>query len=345
MTLQDYLNHYFETSNLLVNFAIAVAMVLIFSVIIILVARLMSSVKASKRGSASGEMTSRFREDNYRRAHNYLERFYEMLFSATSILLFLSAYYLVDRFVTDAAFRIFWDEYKDFILLILIVFSCIINNLLDHIFIRLKNLDKSDKASIRLMGMFYVLFVFAYIKYIYENDNYDRFILYFCGLVIGRFVYFDASLKDFWNTFRNGLLNFPVLVMGLACTGAQCLYGFGHGYLLKSNGVLVSACIANIMIVLAIFIIHNTRLLNLIIPNPNKNKKVEEYDYDDEDYVEDNYDNYSDSEDYTEADYENYDECGYENSYENEAAYGDYEYEKDSYENAEVYSDDEEYTL
>lgn len=263
MTLEEYFDHYLVPKDMLINLLVAIAMIMVIDLVIIIIARLMTNNLSGK-----ARVTS-----NYNKAHNYIERFYEMIFSASSILSFLSLYYLIDRFVTEGEFRTFWDAYKDFILLLMIVVSIIVNSYFDRMLIPLKNIERSEKASVRLMGMFYILFIFAYIKYIYENNNYDNFILYFIGLVIGRFVYFDASFRDFLGTLFEALKNFPLLVLGLICTGGMCYYGFGSGYLLKSNGVLVSTFFANLFLIVAIFIVHHTRIMNIFIPNPRRKKK------------------------------------------------------------------------
>ena len=39
-----------------------------------------------------------------------VERFYELVFSSTSILFFLAAYYLIDRFMKIREYRIFWNR-------------------------------------------------------------------------------------------------------------------------------------------------------------------------------------------------------------------------------------------
>ena len=160
------------------------------------------------------------------------QRFDEMIFSATSILSFLAVYYLIDRFALDPGFRTFWDRWCDFILLGMIIASCIINNYLDVMLIPLKKITREEKGSVRLIGMFYIMVIFLYIKFVYKNDNYNGFIMYFLGLIIGRFAYFDASFRESFQTLKNGLRNLPFLIMGLIYTAFMCIYGFYTDYLL-----------------------------------------------------------------------------------------------------------------
>lgn len=262
MTLNEYLNHYFVLKDALIFLGLSIL------IITIVCAVLLIYTKVTTKNKKNAKVLY------YEHSHNFLERYFEMMFSASSILSFLSVYYLIDRFGSAAFLSSFWNKYSDFMLLLMIILSCIINSLLDKFVVPLKHLTHTQKASLRLMGMFYVLCVFCYIKFIYENNNYDRFIIYFLGLVIGRFVYFDASFKDFLKTFGEALRNILILVLCLTTTGLMCLYGFSTKYLLKSNGVLVSTFIANIFLLIAIFIIHNSHILCLFIPNPNKRKRV-----------------------------------------------------------------------
>ena len=188
-----------------------------------------------------------------------------MVFSGASILSFLALYYLIDRFSPEGGFRDFWDNYKDFLLLFMICFSIIFNNLLDRVIIPLRKLSRSERGSVRLLGMLYVILIFFYIKFIYENDNYDGFIMYFLGLMIGRFIYFDASFREGIETMLESLKNFPLLILGLAYTGFMTYTGFASDYLLVSNGVLVSTFIAHIFMIVAIFIVHHTHFMAIFI--------------------------------------------------------------------------------
>ncbi|MBP3262045.1 MAG: hypothetical protein J6M45_06765, partial [Pseudobutyrivibrio sp.] len=126
----------------------------------------------------------------------------------------------------------------------------------DHVLVRLKRLDKSEMASIRLTGMLYMIIIFCYIKYIYEDNNYDMFITYFLTLMIGRFVYFDASFKDFLECMKQALKNIPIMLIGLTFLGILCLRGYSTEYLLKHNGVITNIFFCHLYIIVAIFIMH-----------------------------------------------------------------------------------------
>ena len=229
------------------------------------------------------------RQFYYEHANNTIQRFYEMVFSGASILSFLAIYYIIDRFSPGgSAFREFWDKYKDFLLLFLILLSIVVNNILDRLLIPLHKMRSSERGSIRILGMVYVILIFMYIKFIYENDNYDGFIMYFLGLMIGRFIYFDVSFRETVKTFLDALSNFPLLILGLAYTAFMAYTGFTSDYLLVGNGVLVSTFIAHIYMIVAIFIIHHSHFMSIFIRKPKTSAALQEPDY----YEYDNYDEY-----------------------------------------------------
>ncbi|MBQ7581716.1 MAG: hypothetical protein IJU25_02735 [Lachnospiraceae bacterium] len=260
MSAQEYAAHYFAWQDILHYLGVAIVGALVCLFTILLVAK----------ATAKGETRLERRWSFYERAINMEQRFDEMVFSATSILSFLAVYYLIDRFATDPSFRVFWDKWSDFILLGMIIVSCVVNNYFDVMLIPLKKITRSEKASVRLVGMLYIMIIFLYIKFIYENDNYDGFIMYFLGLIIGRFAYFDASFRDSIQTIKDGAKNIPFLILALIYAGFMCIYGFSTKYLLISNGVLVSTFFAHLFMVLAIFIVHHSHLIYLFARKPKQ---------------------------------------------------------------------------
>ena len=253
MSLKEYLQHYIVWQDTLAFFGIALLGLIVSLVVILLFVKLISmSVAREYRKVAFSK-----------RIENAVQRFYEMIFSGASILSFLAVYYLIDRFLDIPSYREFWDRYKDFLLLLMICLSIIVNNFMDRIIMPLKKISREERASVRIVGMIYVMLIFTYIKFIYENDNYDRFIMYFLGLMIGRFVYFDVSFREVVNTLKTALKQLPLMVLGLGYTAFMCYVGFGSKYLLISNGVLVSTFIAHIFMIAAIFLIYHSRVMCL----------------------------------------------------------------------------------
>ena len=290
MSLREYWTHYTDVKSMVMFLALAMA----FSVICVFYILMVVAVQARFVPKSAR------RQFYYEKAHNTIQRFYEMVFSGASILSFLALYYLIDRFSPDGGtFRHFWDKYKDFLLLMMICCSIVFNNILDRMLIPLKKVTRDDRAGVRVLGMLYVILIFLYIKFIYENDNYDGFIMYFLGLMIGRFIYFDASFRDGLKTMGGALKNFPILILGLGFTAFMAYTGFTSDYLLISNGVLVSTFIAHLYMIVAIFIIHHSHFMYLFARKPKA--KGGDIVYDDIDDL-DAYDEYDE--------YDGYDEYG-----------------------------------
>ncbi len=68
---------------------------------------------------------------------------------------------------------------------------------LDVVLVKLTHLDPEQKASVRLISVFYIVLILLYIRFIYEDTNYDGLILYFLTLTVGCFLYFDFTVRVF----------------------------------------------------------------------------------------------------------------------------------------------------
>lgn len=240
MSYAEYVKHYFTLPDCIIFFVLA----------LVLLAVVYAAFYIYSKG--------RFKNPR-KMQHEFFsltERFYELIFSGGSIIGFMAAYYLINRFVTSGAFYQFWSDYKDYLLLVFMIISILVNTFFDHVLVPLKRLDRDEMASIRLTGMLYMILIFCYIKFIYEDNNYDMFITYFLTLMIGRFVYFDASFKDFLHCIKQAAANIPIMIMGLTYLGILCLYGYSTSYLLKHNGVITNIFFCHLYIVVAIFVLH-----------------------------------------------------------------------------------------
>ena len=245
-SLIEYILHYLKMPDALIFLVLAIILGFIFYILLTAYARLTAGrhLYGEERRFAIYEETD-----------SLTERFFELIFSGTSILLFMAIYYLTERFAGTNAYGDIWNKYHDFILLLMIIFSCLFNSLLDHVFVKLHHLTPDDKASIRLLGMLYMILIFAYIKFIYKDDNYDMFITYFLGLMVGRFVYFDASLKDFIHNIKDAAENIPLMCIVLLYMGILCLYGFKTKYLYTHYGVINNVFFAHLFMCITVFLI------------------------------------------------------------------------------------------
>lgn len=272
--------HYLNPREMVSFFALS--FVCMFVSVLILIR--MAKSDAARGGRIPGRRASE-------KAEWLTQAFYEMMFSDTCILGFIGTYVIIDWFVTKPAIRSFWDSYSDFILLGLIILSCVLNTFLDHVFVNLKRISHEEKASIRLIGMLYMGIIFLYIKFVYADNNYDKIMVYYLSLMVGRFVYFDASFRDFRKSVKDAARNFPIMLMALADTAVMAAYGFSEGYLLKKNGVVVSLLVAHIYMIVCIFIIHHTHMVRHLTGHQRgknresrESQRAENYDLYDDDY-------------------------------------------------------------
>ena len=242
-----YLNHYIAFPGMVLFLAVTTGVVIAAMSVCLAV-----GIRKSKQY---------YPEDQFDAAMSYAERFSELIFSSTAVLGFVSVYSLINLFETDPAALEVWNKWKDFLLLLFLALAVGLNSFFDHVIVPLRHLTTRERSGIRMIGMLYMLVIFAYIKFIYNDDNYDRIILYFLTLVTGRFVYFDVSLSDAAGAIKDAASNLPYLLLALCCTGILAWYGFSTEYLLKSNSVVISLFIAHIFMVTVIFILMRTGIV------------------------------------------------------------------------------------
>ncbi len=216
--------------------------------------------------------------------HKMIQLFYEMIISATSVMSFACAYVVLNHVyslvqsagITGGEFAVFariWGEWKDFVLLLLICLSCVFNTLLDKLIIPLNRLKKEDKASIRMLGMFYVILILIFLNIIGDESEYSPVMMYYLGLMVGRFVYFDASFKDFLEAIKNVFLRLPLLIIGLSLSGILCFFGFKAGFLLERNYYIVGAFYTHLFLLVAVFVFRHSHILEFIVKESKSGKK------------------------------------------------------------------------
>lgn len=253
MTFGQYAAHYFAMPGFLLFFAVTLGAVLLNHCILLW-----------RAGAVARQYVDEDQADALRMHFDHLtDQYYELVFSAASILFFSGLYFLIDwnYFHLSGAVLDFWQKYGDFLLLAFLVVSMLGVDLLDHLFVPVRHLKDGERGTLRLAGLLYMMILFLYIKFIYEDNNYDTIILYFLTMIIGRFVYFDASFADFRRAMKELGRALPILLLVLLSTVISAAYGFGTGYLLRSNGVVVSLWIAHIFLILEIVVISRAGLM------------------------------------------------------------------------------------
>lgn len=256
MTLKAYINPDFTLGEKLIFFLIALVGILLCT----FGARLVTSLIAGGRNCNKNELLIK--------ADSNVELFYEMIISGTSVMSFAVSYVVCNHIYSliqtsgesGAGWMLFynvWSDGKDFALLLLICLSCVLNSILDKIIIPLKVIDRDKKATVRMLSMFYVIIILVYLNIIGDESEYSPVMMYYLGLMIGRFVYFDASFKDFVTALKNMFVNLHLLIMGIILTGVLCYIGFSAGYLLERNYYIVGIFYTHLFMLIAVFVLHH----------------------------------------------------------------------------------------
>jgi|GEM_PF-1311540 len=203
--------------------------------------------------------------ESQRKAFEFIESFYELVFASTSILLLLSLYYIIgDRINVNTVNQV-WNNYKDWLLLLFLLVSMILNRILDKVFVPIRWIDAKQRASLRLESSIYVVLILLYIRFIYQSYNYESLIIYFVMLVVGRLLYFDVTWEGFKSDISGIVRNFPFLVLIGGYSAVVVWYGFNSGFLLKANGVLVSTLIAHLFMDVCIVLFDRLRVWKLFL--------------------------------------------------------------------------------
>lgn len=278
----NYIEHYFDMASAVPFFLVSLAGLIFVMGVILALARIRqeldrhgtSSVAAADEANATDldvqpRPHSRARRPLLdpvdTRPYEFIESFYEMAFASTSILLLLSLYYIIgDRINLHTVSKV-WDQYKDWVLIGFLLVSMIVDRIFDRVLVPLRYISAQKRGSVRLMASIYVMLILMYIRFIYEDYNYENLILYFVMLVIGRLVYFDVT----WDGFRNDCLglfrNLPVLLLMSAYSATVVWYGFTSGFLMKANGVIVSTLIAHLFMDICIFLFDRSHIFGLFL--------------------------------------------------------------------------------
>lgn len=256
MTFNDYLEHYLKFPDCVLFLLVSLGLVILAHFVIAIAAKV-----------TSGDRTEVSKKEAYTEEFNrHAQRYYELTFACSSLLLFVGFYFLIDMNYFDFSSEMWelWQKYQDFLLLGFLIISILFVSILDHVFVPVKALEGSERATLRMMSMIFMMVVFAVIKFGDENNNYDTIVMYFITMIVGRFVYVDATLKDFGHSMKELFKALPLLLLVLSVAAGLAFYGFKTGYLLRKNGVVLSMFIAHFFVIIEIFVLGRSKLCLII---------------------------------------------------------------------------------
>ena len=107
---QYYVTHYFNAQNAGSFMAVSLIGLIVVLAIVLLTAKLQKHYKINIENPTEAEL-AQIEQTHKTKVISWIESFYEMVFSSTSVLIFLSLYYLLDERIPQADY--FWNKYQD----------------------------------------------------------------------------------------------------------------------------------------------------------------------------------------------------------------------------------------
>ena len=117
---QYYVTHYFNAQNAGSFMAVSLIGLIVVLAIVLLTAKLQKHYKINIENPTEVEL-AQIEQTHKTKVISWIESFYEMVFSSTSVLIFLSLYYVLDERIPQAAY--FWNKYQDILLMVFLVCS------------------------------------------------------------------------------------------------------------------------------------------------------------------------------------------------------------------------------
>lgn len=182
------------------------------------------------------------------RPYEISQMVFEIIICNTCIIVIMYVYYWLAKNL------LFLEKYLGIIMLALIIIAILLNDFLDE---KLKQdmIKEEDKGNIRLISSCSIIMLFLFLKIYFKTAEYDDFLLCYIGLVLGRFIYFDSTLKEFIRCVKNLKSYFISLIIAFLLTGI--ISGIGlHLDVITTNNLFISLMISHFAI---LFFIHLTK--------------------------------------------------------------------------------------
>lgn len=262
-----YFRHYSNISITGPFFLVVLAGMFIVLTVIALIAR--HSGKADYERTRRSGHTRQITRRQLSRANTriFLDRFYELVFSSTSVLLMMFTYICIKNMIYEGQikepFSTIWSDWENFFLLVLILFSVFITIFFDHVIVRIRSLTPDAMADIRLSSSVYILILLVAIYIGYGEHAYMNLIFMMSAMVAGRFVYFDFTVKDFKRLCAGVGRSMPFIGLLLAYSGLLSFYGFQTKVLISAYGIIISLFIEHLFMCIGIILIERTPLHRL----------------------------------------------------------------------------------
>lgn len=224
-------------------------MVLLFIVaVIFIVTRIILYERRKVDENTTMEERDAIVKEYVNRPYEISQMVFEIIICNTCIIVIMYVYYWLAKNL------LFLEKYLGIIMLVLIIIAILLNDFLDE---KLKQdmIKEEDKGNIRLISSCSIIMLFSFLKIYFKTAEYDEFLLCYIGLVLGRFIYFDSTLKEFIRCVKNLKSYFIPLIIAFLLTGIISEIGL-HLEVITTNNLFISLMISHFAI---LFFIHLTK--------------------------------------------------------------------------------------
>lgn len=227
---------------------ISIFILLSIIVVIFIVTRIILYERRKVDENTTMEEMDAIVKEYVNRPYEISQMVFEIIICNTCIIVIMYVYYWLAKNL------LFLEKYLGIIMLVLIIIAILLNDFLDE---KLKQdmIKKEDKGNIRLISSCSIIMLFSFLKIYFKTAEYDEFLLCYIGLVLGRFIYFDSTLKEFIRCVKNLKSYFIPLIIAFLLTGI--ISGIGlHLEVITTNNLFISLMISHFAI---LFFIHLTK--------------------------------------------------------------------------------------
>ena len=231
------------------SWAVISILVLLFIVaVIFIVTRIILYERRKVDENTTMEERDAIVKEYVNRPYEISQMVFEIIICNTCIIVIMYVYYWLAKNL------LFLEKYLGIIMLVLIIIAILLNDFLDE---KLKQdmIKEEDKGNISLISSCSIIMLFSFLKIYFKTAEYDEFLLCYIGLVLGRFIYFDSTLKEFIRCVKNLKSYFIPLIIAFLLTGIISEIGL-HLEVITTNNLFISLMISHFAI---LFFIHLTK--------------------------------------------------------------------------------------
>lgn len=227
---------------------ISIFVLLSIVAVIFIVTRIILYERRKVDENTTKEEMDAIEEEYVNRPYEISQMVFEIIICNTCIIVIMYVYYWLAKNL------LFLEKYLGIIMLVLIIIAILLNDFLDE---KLKQnmIKEEDKGNIRLISSCSIIMLFSFLKIYFKTAEYDEFLLCYIGLVLGRFIYFDSTLKEFIRCVKNLKSYFIPLIIAFLLTGIISVIGL-HLEVITTNNLFISLMISHFAI---LFFIHLTK--------------------------------------------------------------------------------------